>query len=416
MSKVLVVLTREFPYGKSETFLESELKYISGFQKIYLCPLFAMNSTNSEARCDTKNNYISVLPSRKPLSSLEKVLGLILSMLTSDFWKEVFKVLKQSDRRFCSLRELCSFSYTGAIIERYTQKVLEKALCEEDELVIYAYWLHQQAYTASFLVDHLLHVNKAVSRCHGFDIYEYRSHGYIPYRDRLLSKLDAIYCISENGVDYLKQHYPGYKEKYQLARLGTESLPMPGIKVKNDRFRIVSCSSCVAIKRIDLIIEALALFEKDKVAIEWTHFGDGILLESLTKEARNKIGKYVRYSFKGHLPNHELLEKYSKGSFDLFLNVSATEGIPVSVMEAMSFGIPIIATDVGGTNELVKDEVNGLLLRADFSVEELYEAINKIRTLSDDDYQHLSAQARFTWEDRYSAKNNYSYFSQKLFE
>ena len=416
MSKALVVLTREFPYGKSETFLESELKYISGFQKIYLCPLFARNATNSEARCDTKNNYISVLPSRKPLSSLDKGLGLILSMLTSDFWKEVLKVLKQSDRRFCSLRELCSFSYTGAIIERYTQKMLEKALSEDEELVIYAYWLHQQAYTAAFLADHMSHVDKAVSRCHGFDIYEYRNHGYIPYRDRLLSKLDAIYCISENGVDYLKQHYPNYKEKYQVARLGTESLPISGIKVKDGVFRIVSCSNCVAIKRIDLIIEALAIFEKDKVAIEWTHYGDGVLLESLIGKARNKIGKHVQYSFKGYLPNHALLERYSKGSFDLFLNVSASEGIPVSIMEAMSFGIPTVATDVGGTNELVKDGVNGLLLRADFSVDELYEAINKIRSLNNEDYQQLSVQARFTWETQYSAKNNYSSFSKKLFE
>ena len=43
---------------------------------------------------------------------------------------------------------------------------------------------------------------------------------------------------------------------------------------------------------------------------------------------------------------------------DLFLTVSANEGIPVSIMEAQSFGIPVIATDVGGISEIVNN-VNG---------------------------------------------------------
>ena len=38
---------------------------------------------------------------------------------------------------------------------------------------------------------------------------------------------------------------------------------------------------------------------------------------------------------------------------DLFINTSSSEGVPVSIMEALSVGIPIIATDVGGTKEIV---------------------------------------------------------------
>lgn len=41
--------------------------------------------------------------------------------------------------------------------------------------------------------------------------------------------------------------------------------------------------------------------------------------------------------------------------------MSDSEGIPVSIMEAMSFGIPVIARNVGGMSEIVNEE-NGLLL------------------------------------------------------
>ena len=58
----------------------------------------------------------------------------------------------------------------------------------------------------------------------------------------------------------------------------------------------------------------------------------------------------------------------------MFINVSSTEGIPVSIMEAMSFGIPVIATAVGGTPEIVNNE-NGYLLSKDPSAKELAEVI-----------------------------------------
>ncbi|NJK95527.1 MAG: glycosyltransferase [Bacteroidales bacterium] len=50
----------------------------------------------------------------------------------------------------------------------------------------------------------------------------------------------------------------------------------------------------------------------------------------------------------------------------MFLNTSLSEGVPVSVMEALSFGLPVIATDVGGTGELINDEV-GMLINPEIS-------------------------------------------------
>ncbi|NCO54621.1 MAG: glycosyltransferase, partial [Bacteroidetes bacterium] len=60
---------------------------------------------------------------------------------------------------------------------------------------------------------------------------------------------------------------------------------------------------------------------------------------------------------------------------DLFINVSESEGIPVSIMEALSAGIPVIATNVGGTNEIVNNDV-GFLIDKEFEINTAVNIIN----------------------------------------
>ena len=60
----------------------------------------------------------------------------------------------------------------------------------------------------------------------------------------------------------------------------------------------------------------------------------------------------VRVELRGRLPNAELLAEYGRRHFDLFVNVSSREGLPISIMEACGCGIPVLATDVGGVAEM----------------------------------------------------------------
>jgi glycosyltransferase involved in cell wall biosynthesis len=70
--------------------------------------------------------------------------------------------------------------------------------------------------------------------------------------------------------------------------------------------------------------------------------------------------------FPGNIDHKELLDKYKRNEVDIVISSSITtqevfEGIPVSLMEAMSYGIPVIATDCGATRELV-DGKSGILV------------------------------------------------------
>lgn len=61
------------------------------------------------------------------------------------------------------------------------------------------------------------------------------------------------------------------------------------------------------------------------------------------------------------LSHDQVMNYYKEHHFDVFINMSTNEGVPVSIMEAASFGIPIIATNVGGTSEIVQPSVGMLL-------------------------------------------------------
>ena len=76
-------------------------------------------------------------------------------------------------------------------------------------------------------------------------------------------------------------------------------------------------------------------------------------------------------------------------------------------MEAMSFGIPSIATAVGGTPEVLEDHATGMLLPSCLSTKELAESISKMIKMPLDDYLQLRQNAREKFKREFSAVPNY---------
>ena len=96
------------------------------------------------------------------------------------------------------------------------------------------------------------------------------------------------------------------------------------------------------------------------------------------------------------------------------MNVSLNEGLPVSIMEAISFGIPVIATDVGGTSEIVRDGFNGYLLSKDFSDEDFAALLSRVYNMKDAEYETLRTNARAFWERNFDASKNYPAFISQI--
>lgn len=114
-------------------------------------------------------------------------------------------------------------------------------------------------------------------------------------------------------------------------------------------------------KGIHHLLDAIPSVIKEQRNVRFLVIGEGELHDQLLHQAKeNKIESYV--SFLGKKPLEEVAEYMSAA--DLLVLPSLYEGMPNVVMEAFASGLPVIATDVCGTAELVKNKVNGLLVKA----------------------------------------------------
>ena len=129
--------------------------------------------------------------------------------------------------------------------------------------------------------------------------------------------------------------------------------------------------------------------------------------------ASETLGENVNAVFEGRVENRKVLEFYRNNAINLFINLSDSEGIPVSIMEAMSFGIPCIATNVGGTSEIVVNGINGYLID-DEDDEYIAGKVDSIATMNAEDYRQLRDAARNTWEQKFNAKKNYRVFIEEI--
>jgi glycosyltransferase involved in cell wall biosynthesis len=157
----------------------------------------------------------------------------------------------------------------------------------------------------------------------------------------------------------------------------------------------------------------MALLELSKripdQSLQWHHFGDGELRESIELMTK-KFPANIRVKFWGKVLNEDIHKFYRENPIDLFINVSDSEGIPVSIMEAQSFGIPVLATAVGGTPEIVTNE-NGWLIPGDATASQISNCIASAMYELSHTSTKRSASLE-TWKNRYDADVNFSAFSE----
>jgi glycosyltransferase involved in cell wall biosynthesis len=167
------------------------------------------------------------------------------------------------------------------------------------------------------------------------------------------------------------------------------------------------------VKRLHLLVDALE--QINRLDIDWIHIGDGPMEDEIVNRAKQKFRSKsnIHFTFRGALPNDALMQFYRGTYVDLFINTSSAEGIPVTIMEAQSFGIPVVAPRVGGVPEIVSDG-NGRLFDADASPLTIANLITEVLELPPGDYGALRRQAFQNWKTRYNADNNFSTFIAEI--
>lgn len=399
----LLLVTNTFPFGHGESFIENEVQYLSeSFDEVYILPVNA-NDINKE-----QNTRLLKLPINvRVVESYEKSFSYkrgVFSCIFNEFSNSItLKKLANRDNLrlfFGSLKRAMS-CYDSF------EEILKKYKLENQ--VVYSYW--GEFWNVPFISLKRKYGFSLVSRFHGYDVYyEVHPNEYFPFKPYLLNNLNGVYPISERGLEYLNNRF-AIKNDLACYRLGIK--PHDFSNEFNDKGKgvnIVSCAGMKEVKQIHLLIEALCNLS---ISVVWNHMGDGPLRKELEEKAQ-QLPSNVQWTFHGNVSNQEVHQFYKEHPVDLFVNSSKSEGIPVAIMEAMSYGVPVVAPNVGGISEIVTSSDVGWLLSEKVTAEEIKNAIVQYNVMEEAKKLALRQSARKEWAANYDASVNYPKFASLI--
>ncbi|HLP51916.1 MAG TPA: glycosyltransferase [Chitinophagales bacterium] len=375
-------------------------------------------STDHNGQVEVANN-VMVHNLRLDISTLDKLL-LPLVMARSFFRNEI-KALKSVYGRSLNLdllKAIAAYAAKAVKVEKFLDKLLSSVDFTTHDVWVYSYWNFEYA-LASTLIKKKYPL-KTVVRTHSLDLYFDRvPEHYHPFRRYVYLKSDLFAFISEQGRQYFfSQHHISkpFQQKGIVNRIGSQCALKP-YKQNFNRVVVLSNAWIQPLKRIDLLIKALALI--NDIEIEWIHVGDDYgtgRFPALKALAEEYLGhkKNLSYEFLGRVTREELFELYPERKINLLINLSTTEGTPVSMMEALSFGVPVIGTSVGGVPEIIQDAENGFLLPVDINEQQVADSIRAWYNLPLARKEELVKQARKTWQEKFDADRNSAALIEKM--
>ncbi|NCC98671.1 MAG: glycosyltransferase [Bacteroidia bacterium] len=396
-NRTLYLFTDSWPYGNSESFLQDESHFLSKtFSVVRVIPLHKDNGImrNIPANFVVMKSLLNEDPKHK-IALLKS--GVFNSSPLFFAFKLFFK-----EKAYKSRKRIWNF-VTSLLVFRSAYKSF-KLLPSSNDL-LYFYWGDKSINILPFLKQKFK--TKAIARFHGSDLYEEVKGGYIPFRKRVLPYLDMAAPISEYGHQYLKKYGFLCPNRIETSRLGVLDNGLNPTASNDNTLNLLTCSNIIKIKRLSLLLEAVMYLPFN---VKWTHIGSGPLLKDL-KEQSKQCPDNIKINWMGQ-QNHEfVMQLYAKQHFDIFVNVSETEGIPVSIMEALSFGIPVLATKVGGVAEIIDENV-GYLVSKDIKSDELASLLTNF--YANKANAELRNNARKRFETMCDANENYSHFCSTI--
>lgn len=417
MTRILLA-TENFPFGKGEkSFILPELARLAKEYDVTVISHADAGQLAEGQSVELPPGVRLVLHPRPQLTAFDKGKALVRFLADRDGRQEIREILREGEHRGMRLYQSLSF-YAQTLAE---QKRLARSgtlfvqgragersgLSEEETVIYYSFWYDYYCY--SMVREKKKHPKlRMITRTHGRDLYHGRiPGGRLPFRWQMEEGLDGILFACDYGRDYYDRCVRGENfpaGRLHVCRLGTESaarfMPPHG----DGPWQFVSCSHVIPLKRVERIIDGLALV--DGLSVCWTHIGDGESMEAVKAYAREKLGAKpnIDYVFTGFLERADVW--YQENQVDCFITTSATEGgCPVSIQEAMSYGIPVIGTDVGGITEMIAG--NGLLLSEDPCAAEVAEAISRICTAQPEEMMGMKEKSLSLWREMFDIGSCY---------
>lgn len=403
MSNILLI-TRSYPSidSREKNFLNHEIREIvNSGHTVTIMPLGRCYSSESNIpESITINHDLS----RKFSSSTSQISAIISALTKLYFWTEIIRnitIIFSSQKR---LKNFIRYTIKSEIVRKHINSLDEKFD------IIYTYWCTGEAVGSVQSDTNCI----KVSRVHGYDLYSERSenHGYLPYRGKTFRQLDAIFTTSESAKRYILEKNNGISQKLFVHHMG---VPKQDVTITDydgpSEVNIFTCSFHHPVKRLQKIFGVINSLSEDMPdsRIIWSHYGAS-KSDLFSIGIESKKGN-LEIRAMGIVQNNEFIQDYKSSKMPIFMNLSSSEGQPVSIMEAMSCGIPIVANDVGGVSELV--DSSGLIFHPDEEPQIIAKCMKKLleneRTYLDYRAKSVERQVK-----KFHCQSNFSKFAEGL--
>jgi glycosyltransferase involved in cell wall biosynthesis len=211
----------------------------------------------------------------------------------------------------------------------------------------------------------------------------------------ILKKTDKLALLSDKVKDIVKEFVPEKKLIVIRSSVDIKKFYESDVKMNFHSYQFTDFlflgGADPKRKGIDVIINAIPFVLKDNPNIRFIFTGSEIINQSITKLIKTNKSYISNLIYLGWV-NEE--DKYSiYRSVDAFLLPSFNEGLPYTIIEAISAKLPVIATPVGGIPEVIHNKVNGLLIDFDDhealsdKILEIYYNKDLSKTIAQNNYQ-----------------------------
>lgn len=242
---------------------------------------------------------------------------------------------------------------------------------------------------------------KVIFHCHGAEFKRFSTQ-HKEAVSKTLNKCDCIIALSENWKAWFEE---SFHHNNVIVVKNVINEPHEN-KTKHDKFVLLFLGRLGKRKGIYDLLNVVTShkFEfKDK--LELILGGDGDINKITEFIRKNELNDIVKY--KGWVNGKDKIDLFNYA--DAYILPSYNEGLPISILEAMSYSLPIISTNVGGIPEILEQNKNGFIMNPG-DKDSLYYAIHELMNKPDlCKYMGLSSRMKVK---EYLP----TYVEQKLFE
>lgn len=406
----LLLLTNRYPYSPGEEYLHTEVPFLSErFDQVLVAPTMP-SSQEKHGRALPENTR--VIRGRVRHGHVTRARLALRGLRAPRDWVTGETLTQKTFDRYFYART----QYVADSLEPLVREHLENP--ENDITAIYAYWFYITTSVADELRRRIPSLRSVpiVARGHGYDVNESASPiNYLPARARMLDTIDYLHPTADTITHRMQAEWPAYAEKISTRRLGVTLAGQPSNREVGRTINVLSCSSLSPLKRIPLMAQTVAHLSSRGHNITWTHLGSGSSrqvkeLEQLVQ----RLGISNSVDLAGQVSNDEVYARLRTGKYHVFLNTSSSESVSFSMSEALGAGLPVVATDVVGTHEIIETGVNGVLLGSNPTPEEVGSGLLQVVEQSPELYKVMQAEAVSTCVRHFDPSTVYARFADEL--